>query len=86
MIFSTLVGFSALARAFSAAESALVFIGTLFFGPRRPVSCVTTIVQVESQMRSASESGENAPNTIEWMAPMRAQASMATASSGIICM
>ncbi len=30
-----------------------------------------------SSMRPASESGEKPPNTTEWMAPMRAQASMA---------
>ena len=30
------------------------------------------------------DSAEKPPKMIEWMAPMRAQASMATASSGII--
>ena len=32
----------------------------------------------------AALSGEKPPNTTEWIAPMRAQASMATATSGII--
>ena len=32
---------------------------------------------LQSSMRPASESGEKPPNTTEWMAPMRAQASMA---------
>jgi hypothetical protein len=35
-------------------------------------------------MRLAKLSGENPPNTMEWTAPIRAQASMATAASGII--
>ena len=35
-------------------------------------------------MRSFSASGENPPKTTEWTAPMRAQASMATAASGIM--
>ena len=35
-------------------------------------------------MRSASESEENPPNTTEWTAPIRAQASIATGNSGII--
>ena len=37
-------------------------------------------------IRSRSESEENPPNTTEWAAPMRVQASMATGSSGIIGM
>ena len=52
--------------------------------PRSPSSEVTTTSQRASRMRPASESGEKPPNTIEWTAPMRAQASMAKASSGII--
>jgi hypothetical protein len=35
-------------------------------------------------MRSRSDSAEKPPNTTEWTAPMRAQASIATAASGII--
>jgi hypothetical protein len=34
----------------------------------------------------ASASGEKPPNTTEWIAPIRAQASMAKAASGIIGM
>ncbi len=37
-------------------------------------------------MRPANASGEKPPNTTEWIAPMRAQASIATAASGIIGM
>jgi hypothetical protein len=37
-------------------------------------------------MRPASASGEKPPNTIEWIAPIRVQASIATAASGIIGM
>ena len=39
-----------------------------------------------SLMRSRSDSGEKPPNTTLWGAPMRAQASMATTTSGIIGM
>ena len=35
-------------------------------------------------IRPPNDSEENPANTTEWMAPMRAQASMATAISGII--
>ena len=37
-------------------------------------------------MRSRSESALKPPKTIEWIAPMRVQASMAIGSSGIIGM
>ena len=70
----------------ASATSALAFIGMSSLAPRRPVSCVTSILQAESWMRSRSESGENAPNTTECTAPMRAHASMTTGSSGTICM
>jgi hypothetical protein len=36
-----------------------------------------------SLIRSLSDSGENPPNTTEWIAPMRAQASIEIAASGI---
>ena len=45
-----------------------------------------TSLEPQSWMRLASDSGENPPNTIEWTAPSRAQASIATAASGIIGM
>ena len=54
--------------------------------PRTPSSAVTTSVLSQSWIRPASASGEKPPNTTEWMAPMRAQASIATAASGIIGM
>ena len=69
-----------------AALSALAFIGMSCFMPRTPVSCVMMSLHKESLMRVTSESAENAPKTTECTAPMRAQASTATASSGIICM
>jgi hypothetical protein len=37
-------------------------------------------------MRSRNASGENPPKTMEWTAPMRVQAMVATAASGIIGM
>ena len=39
-----------------------------------------------SSMRVASSFAAKPPNTTEWIAPMRAQASMAIAASGIIGM
>ena len=56
-------------------------------GPRRqPPSAVMSTLASASLMRSASESAEKPPNTTEWAAPMRAQASSAIGSSGIIGM
>ena len=43
-----------------------------------------TIRLSQSVIRPASASGEKPPNTTEWIAPIRAQASMAKAASGII--
>ena len=65
------------------ASSATGFMKT-GLSPRWVPLAVMTVRQVESTMRSDSESAENPPNTMEWTAPMRAQASMATASSGIM--
>ena len=67
----------------ASAASALTFSGTLR-PPRRPSSAVMTQFDSQSWMRSTRLSGEKPPNTTEWMAPMRAQASIATAASGII--
>ena len=53
---------------------------------RKPPSAVITTLHSASLMRSMSESGLNPPNTTECGAPMRAQASIATGSSGIIGM
>ena len=53
---------------------------------RQPPSAVMTTLHSASLMRSASESALKPPNTTEWAAPMRAQASSAAGSSGIIGM
>ena len=51
--------------------------------PRRnPPSAVITTLHSASLMRSMSESGLKPPNTTEWGAPMRAQASIATGQLG----
>ena len=39
-----------------------------------------------SSMRAASSAGAKPPNTTEWIAPIRAHASMATTASGTIGM
>ncbi len=66
----------------SSASSANVLSGTS--APRRnPPSAVTRTVARASLMRSRSDSAENPPNTTLCTAPMRAQASMAIASSGM---
>ncbi len=69
----------------SSARSTLAFSGTLR-PPRRPSSAVMTSFESQSLMRPARDSGEKPPKTMECGAPMRAQASMATAASGIIGM
>ncbi len=69
----------------SSAFSTFALSGTLR-PPRGPSSAVMTTRQSESRTRSLSDSGEKPPKTTEWTAPMRAQASMATAASGIIGM
>ncbi|MNF88610.1 hypothetical protein D3C84_711080 [compost metagenome] len=54
--------------------------------PRRPSSAVITTFDLQSMIRPARASGEKPPNTTEWIAPIRAQASIATTASGIIGM
>ena len=54
--------------------------------PRLPPSVVITSLLSQSLIRSARLSGEKPPNTTEWIAPIRAQASIAYAVSGIIGM
>ena len=49
-----------------------------------PSSDVTSMQHSESRIRSRKDSAEKPAKTIEWMAPIRAQASMAAASEGII--
>ncbi|MNE23630.1 hypothetical protein D3C80_1168940 [compost metagenome] len=80
MIFCTL-----LVSGLVSASSTLAFSG-VFLPPRRPSSAVITTLERQSMMRPARASGEKPPNTTEWMAPMRVQASMATTASGIIGM
>ena len=68
---------------FTRATSLFAFSATV--APRRhPPSAVMSTFASASLMRSASASGEKPPNTTEWAAPMRAQASSDTGSSGII--
>ena len=67
------------------AASTLALSGTT--APRRqPPSAVTTRRAWASLMRSRSASAEKPPKTTLWVAPMRAQASIAIAASGIIGM
>ena len=54
--------------------------------PRWPPSAVMTIFAPASSMRSFRASAEKPAKTTEWMAPMRAQACMATTASGIMGM
>ena len=53
---------------------------------RKPPSAVITALAAPSFSRSRRASAEKPPNTTEWGAPMRAQASMAMAASGTIGM
>ncbi|MOA41760.1 hypothetical protein D3C78_1637560 [compost metagenome] len=68
---------------FFSASSTFFFNGMLR-PARMPSSAVITSFELESTMRPATASGENPPKITEWIAPMRAQASMATAASGTI--
>ena len=52
--------------------------------PRGAPSAVMTTLAELSSIRFSSASGEKPAKTIEWIAPIRAQASIATAASGII--
>jgi hypothetical protein len=54
--------------------------------PREPASALTITLGSASSMRDASEPDANPPNTTEWMAPMRVQASMANTASGTMGM
>ena len=66
--------------------SSTFFFSGIFLLARTPSSAVITSLHCESAMRPASASGEKPPNTTEWIAPTRAQASIATVASGIIGM
>ena len=58
------------------AASTLAFSGTLL-PPRKPSSAVMMNLDLQSLMRCARQSGEKPANTTEWIAPIRAQASIA---------
>ena len=67
------------------AASTLAFSGICL--PRRqPASAVICSLALASLLRSAMASAAKPPKITEWTAPIRAQASMAMASSGIIGM
>jgi hypothetical protein len=51
-----------------------------------PHEAERTTLGLASSMRAASSLGAKPPNTTEWIAPMRAQASMAITASGTIGM
>ena len=51
-----------------------------------PQLALTMAVGVASSIRFASSAAANPPKTTEWMAPSRAQASMAIIASGTIGM
>jgi hypothetical protein len=51
-----------------------------------PQEPATMTLGLASSMRVANSREENPPKTTEWMAPMRAQASMAIAPSGTVGM
>ncbi len=54
------------------------------FPLRRAPSTVTSAFAWEKSIRSATDSALKPPKTTLWGAPMRAQASIATTTSGII--
>jgi hypothetical protein len=54
--------------------------------PRIDSSAVTMSLALASSMRSNRLFAEKPPNTTEWMAPMRAQACIATTASTLIGM
>ncbi len=56
--------------------SSLIFLSGMALPPRSPSLAVIRILQPASRIRSRSESAEKPAKTTEWMAPMRAQASM----------
>ena len=67
----------------SSASSEIAFSGTI--PPRRwPPSAVISTLASASLIRSRSDCAENPAKTTLWGAPIRAQASIATGSSGIM--
>ncbi len=51
---------------------------------RRAPSTVTSAFASENSIRSRTDSAEKPPKTTLWVAPIRAQPSIATTTSGII--
>jgi hypothetical protein len=69
----------------STARSTVCLSG-IVLPPRSPSLAVTTTFAAGVEMRSRSDSAEKPAKTTECTAPMRAQASIVAASSGIIGM
>ncbi|KAF5043196.1 hypothetical protein DSECCO2_504730 [anaerobic digester metagenome] len=67
------------------ASSTLPFKG-IFLPARSTASAVTRTLASQSWMRFMRLEAEKPAKTMEWVAPMRVQASMATASSGTMGM
>ena len=66
-----------------AISSTAAFIG--IGSPRRSVaSAVTSALASENSIRSFTDSAEKPPKTTLWIAPIRAQASIAATASGSI--
>ena len=76
---------TALTETLSSAASTLAFSG-MRLPPRSPSSAVTIQSLRQSSTRPAIASGLKPPKMTEWIAPIRAQASMAKAPSGTIGM
>ena len=66
--------------------SSAAALSATFRPPRTPSSAVSSSLAPQSWIRPLSAEAEKPPKTIEWIAPIRAQASIAIASSGIIGM
>ena len=64
-------------------SSTWALIGAVF-PLRRAPSTVTSAFASENSIRSRTDSAEKPPKTTLWSAPIRAQASIATTTSGII--
>ena len=64
-------------------SSTCCLIGAVLPLRRAPSTVMRALASLNS-MRSRTEPAENPPKTTLWGAPMRAQASMATTTSGII--
>ena len=64
-------------------SSTVVLIGAVL-PLRRAPSTVISALACEKSIRSATDSAEKPPKTTLWIAPIRAQASIETATSGII--